>query len=126
MKGGRNEIRLTSDTFTAGQPIPTKYTCDGADVSPPLQWSAAPAETKSFALIYDDPDVPMGTWVHWGLNGLPASTRSLPEKLPLGDELPNGARPGITDFKAIGYGEDYPPPGSPTAICSHSTLSTPS
>ena len=72
-------IQITSPAFAAGQPIPEKYTCDGLDVSPPLQWTNAPAGTKSFALIADDPDAPMGTWVHWVLYNLPAGTTSLAE-----------------------------------------------
>jgi Raf kinase inhibitor-like YbhB/YbcL family protein len=106
-------MRLTSNTFSEGEPIPTKYTCDGADVSPPLQWCDAPPGTRSFALICDDPDAPMGNWVHWVLYGLPASISALPEKLPRSKELPNGARQGITDFKRIGYGGPCPPPGRP-------------
>ncbi|MBI3849061.1 MAG: YbhB/YbcL family Raf kinase inhibitor-like protein [Verrucomicrobia bacterium] len=106
-------MKLTSETFAEGHPIPTKYTCDGADVSPPLQWSGAPPGTKSFALICDDPDAPMGTWVHWVLYGLPASISALPEKLPTSDKLPDGARQGITHFKRTGYGGPCPPPGTP-------------
>jgi Raf kinase inhibitor-like YbhB/YbcL family protein len=106
-------MKLTSDAFADGQPIPKKYTCDGADVSPALQWSGAPAGTKSFALICDDPDAPMGTWVHWVLYGLPAATDRLPEKTPADDTLPNGARQGLSDFKRTGYGGPCPPPGKP-------------
>ena len=72
-------IQITSAAFADGQPIPAKYTCDGNDVSPPLQWTNAPANTKSFALIADDPDAPVGTWVHWVLYDLPADTAALPE-----------------------------------------------
>ncbi len=104
---------LTCDTFSEGQPIPTKYTCDGADVSPPLQWSGAPTGTRSFALICDDPDAPMGTWVHWVLYGLPAAASALPEHLPTSDTLPDGTKQGLTDFKRVGYGGPCPPPGKP-------------
>jgi Raf kinase inhibitor-like YbhB/YbcL family protein len=106
-------MKLTSDGFADGQPIPKKYTCDGADVSPALQWSGAPAGTKSFALICDDPDAPMGTWVHWVIYGLPAALDRLPEKTPTDETLPNGARQGLTDFKRTGYGGPCPPPGKP-------------
>jgi len=106
-------MKLTSDAIGDGQPIPRKYTCDGADVSPPLQWSDAPAGTKSFALIREDPDAPGGAWVHWVLYGLPSATSRLPEKIPSDDTLPSGARQGITDFKRTGYGGPCPPPGKP-------------
>jgi len=59
------KMEVTSSAFQAGQKIPTKYTCEGADISPPLQWSGVPAGTKGLALICDDPDAPAGTWVHW-------------------------------------------------------------
>ena len=106
-------MKLTSEAFSEGQTIPAKYTCDGADSSPPLQWSGAPPGTKSFAIICDDPDAPMGRWVHWVLYGLPASTLALPEKLPTSDTLPDGAKQGVTDFKRTGYGGPCPPPGKP-------------
>jgi Raf kinase inhibitor-like YbhB/YbcL family protein len=106
-------MKLTSKGFGDGQPIPARFTCDGADISPPLEWSGAPAGAKSFALICDDPDAPMGTWVHWVLYGLPAGTNSLPEKTPKDDTLPNGARQGINDFQRTGYGGPCPPPGKP-------------
>lgn len=60
--------------------IPRQYTCDGEDISPPLAWSGVPDETGSLALVCDDPDAPMGTWVHWVLYGIPVETRELPEK----------------------------------------------
>ena len=75
-------IQITSTAFADGQPIPVKYTCAGPNVSPPLQWANAPAGTKSFALIADDPDAPMGTWVHWVIYDLPPATTSLAENLP--------------------------------------------
>jgi Raf kinase inhibitor-like YbhB/YbcL family protein len=106
-------MKLTSPAFTDGQPIPAKNTCEGNDISPPLKWSDTPGGTKSFALICDDPDAPMGTWVHWVLYNVPATTSELPEKLPTGDTLPSGARQGITDFKRTGDGGPCPPPGKP-------------
>ncbi|MER3473797.1 MAG: YbhB/YbcL family Raf kinase inhibitor-like protein [Armatimonadota bacterium] len=106
------DIRLTSTAFTEGGTIPRKYTCDGADVSPPLAWDNVPEGTKSFALICDDPDAPMGTWVHWVLFNLPADTRSLPEAVPPDKELPSGARQGTNDFRKIGYGGPCPPRGT--------------
>ena len=106
------EIKITSSAFAEGGMIPSKYTCDGADVSPPLQWDAVPEGTKSIALISDDPDAPMGTWVHWILFNLPAQTRELPENVPPDETLPNGAKQGITDFGRVGYGGPCPPSGT--------------
>jgi len=106
-------IQITSTAFVEGQPIPDKFTCAGPNVSPPLQWTNAPAGTKSFALIADDPDAPMGTWVHWVIYNLPAAMTSLAENMPRSPELPDGARQGINDFRQIGYGGPCPPPGKP-------------
>jgi Raf kinase inhibitor-like YbhB/YbcL family protein len=106
-------MQITSTAFTEGQPIPEKYTCSGEDVSPPLTWSNAPAGTKSFALITDDPDAPMRTWVHWVIFNLPSATTSLPENTPKSPELPDGAKQGVNDFHQIGYGGPCPPPGKP-------------
>lgn len=106
-------MKLASAAFREGQTIPTKHTCDGADVSPLLTWSDAPAATKSFALICDDPDAPVGTWVHWVIYGLPATAKELPENLATTETLPNGAKQGFNDFRRIGYGGPCPPPGGP-------------
>ncbi len=110
--GEKMEIKITSSAFAEGGMIPSKYTCDGADVSPPLQWDAVPEGTKSIALISDDPDAPMGTWVHWVIFGLPAETRELAENIPADETLPNGAKQGITDFGRVGYGGPCPPSGT--------------
>ena len=72
-------LELTSDAFTNGQSIPAKYSCVGKNISPALAWTEPPAGTQSFALIVDDSDAPMGTWVHWVLFNIPANTRSLQE-----------------------------------------------
>lgn len=106
-------IQLTSPAFTAGTPIPVQYTCDGQDLSPPLRWSNVPAEAKSLALIADDPDAPMGTWVHWVLYNLPPGTAELPEGLSTSETLPNGAKQGMNDFRRLGYGGPCPPRGNP-------------
>ncbi len=74
-------IQLTSPAFEEGGMIPSKYTCDGANVSPPLKWTSVPEGTKSFAIICDDPDAPAGTWVHWVIYNLPANSRELPENV---------------------------------------------
>lgn len=106
-------MNLTSPAFADGRRIPVNHTCDGADISPPLQWSAVPPGTKSFALICDDPDAPRSTWVHWVLYNLPSTLRELPEHVPGAETLPSGARQGVSDFKRIGYGGPCPPPGKP-------------
>ena len=105
-------MELTSAAFQPGEMIPTKYTCDGPDVSPPLSWSDPPAGTKSFALISDDPDAPVGTWVHWVMWNVPADTRALEENVPKKESLPNGTKQGTTDFRRIGYGGPCPPSGT--------------
>ncbi len=106
------EIKISSSAFEDGGMIPAKYTCDGADVSPPLQWDAVPEGTRSIALICDDPDAPMGTWVHWVLFNLPSETKKLAENVPADKTLPNGAKQGISDFGRIGYGGPCPPGGT--------------
>ena len=106
------EIKITSSVFEDGGLIPAEYTCDGADMSPPLQWGVVPEGTKSIALICDDPDAPMGTFVHWVIFGLPAETRELAENIPSDETLPNGAKQGKSDFGRIGYGGPCPPSGT--------------
>lgn len=103
-------MHLSSPAFVNGQFIPREHTCDGRNDSPPLQWSAAPRATKSFALICDDPDAPDG-WVHWVLYNVPAKAHELPAALPKEETLPDGAKQGTSDFKRIGYGGPCPPPG---------------
>ena len=105
-------FELSSSAFQANEVIPKKYTCDAEDLSPPLRWRDPPEGAKSFALISDDPDAPVGTWVHWVLYGLPAEARELPEGVPPDETLSNGARQGLTDFRRVGYGGPCPPPGS--------------
>lgn len=103
---------LSSTAFKDGAPIPGKYTCDGVDLSPALVWSGAPAGTRSFALIADDPDAPGGTWVHWVLYNLPAEVSELPENIAKVESLDlGGARQGRNDFRRPGYGGPCPPPG---------------
>lgn len=102
------EIEITSQAFEEETMIPEKYTCDGIDVSPPLTWTSIPEGTKTLALICDDPDAPMGTWVHWVLFNLPASINELPESVPTDEELENGAKQGRNDFRRIGYGGPCP------------------
>jgi Raf kinase inhibitor-like YbhB/YbcL family protein len=108
-------LTITSIAFAPDRPIPSLYACEGKDVSPPLAWSDAPAGTKSFALIVDDPDAPdpgapQMTWVHWVLYDLPATASALPEAIQPG-ALPPGAREGLNDWGRTGYGGPCPPIG---------------
>lgn len=113
-------IQITSTAFGEGQPIPKKHTGDGADVSPPLAWTNAPADAKSFALICDDPDAPTPSpWVHWVIFNLPAGIDSLPEGVPNAQRpgQPAGAIQGENSFgkgATIGYRGPAPPPGHGT------------
>ncbi len=104
---------LSSPAFKSGAAIPKPHTCEGADQSPALLWSGAPAGTKGFALIADDPDAPVGTWVHWVLYDLPADITELPQGVPAHDTLAGGAKHGANDFRKVGYGGPCPPPGKP-------------
>ena len=109
-KVGRTFI-LLSTAFKDEEEIPRKYICDGEDLSPPLKWSGAPPETKSYVLIVYDPDAPKGIFYHWLLYNIPPDLTSLPEGVPKGGETPYGLQ-GINDFGALGYGGPCPPPGS--------------
>lgn len=101
-------MNLTSPAFTQGQPIPVKFSCKGADVSPALAWTEPPAGTQSFVLIMDDPDAPVGTWVHWVLFNIPSTTRSLPEAATFSD----GSVQGVTSARSTGYHGPCPPSGT--------------
>jgi len=105
-------IKISSASFQNGGAIPSKYTCDGANVSPALQWSGVPQNAKSLVLICDDPDAPGKTWVHWVLYDLPASTTSLPEAVPATDKPPTGGKHGKNDFGKPGFGGPCPPSGT--------------
>ena len=106
-------FKLTSTVFAHDGEIPSKYTCEGQDISPPLAWSGVPPEAKSLALILDDPDAPdpatpKMTWAHWVLYNIPANASSLPEAA---QQLPAGTRSGLNDWKRTGYGGPCPPIG---------------
>lgn len=106
---------LTSPAFAAGHDIPIDYTCEAADVSPPLNWSGIPAGTQSLALIMDDPDAPdpaapKMTWVHWVLYNIPPTATGLPQGVEPAD-LPPGTLEGLNDWKRTGYGGPCPPIG---------------
>lgn len=112
-KGATMPFSLQSSAFKEGAEIPRQHTCEGADVSPTLAWTEPPAKTQSFALIADDPDAPVGTWVHWVAWNIPAATRQLAENVAKSAELPGGGRQGSNDFRKTGYGGPCPPPGKP-------------
>ena len=108
-------LAIRSPAFSHGGAIPRKFTCDDEDVSPALEWSGAPAGTKSFALIVDDPDAPdpkapKRVYVHWVLYNLPPTAPGLPEGVGAG-QLPRGTRDGTNDWKRTGYGGPCPPIG---------------
>lgn len=105
-------MKLVSPAFKYGGRIPMKYTCDGDDISPPLRWSGVPNGTESFVLICDDPDAPMGTWVHWVYYNIPKNVRSLPESIVPTENPYIGGTQGINDFKRVGYGGPCPPMGT--------------
>src|SRR5215510_15034138 len=105
-------IKLTSPAFVAAAAIPAQYTCDGANISPPLAWSNLPPDTKALALIVDDPDAPLKTWVHWVVYDLPPSTTQLTENVKGGDSLPGGGKQGTNDFRKVAYGGPCPPSGT--------------
>src|ERR1700730_1724220 len=110
---GKMAFAISSTSFSNSSDIPKKFTCDGADVSPEFSWTDPPPGTQSFALIADDPDAPSGTWTHWVLFDLPATTTSLAEAVSKVDQLPGGERQGRNDFRKIGYNGPCPPPGKP-------------
>lgn len=97
--------------FPNGGEIPKQFTCSGEDRSPAVDWNGAPAGTKSFALIADDPDAPGGTWVHWVIFNIPGSAHELPGGMEKKDHPASGARQGQNDFSNIGYNGPCPPPG---------------
>jgi len=105
-------ITVTGQAFNHMQPIPPQYTCDGADISPPLTWNNVPPAAKSIALICDDPDAPAGTWVHWVVYGLPPAIDSLPENVPKTDTIPGGGIQGKNDFQRVGWNGPCPPGGT--------------
>ena len=106
------EIIVKSSSFEEGGMIPRKFTCDGENRSPDLMWQNIPVNTKTIALICEDPDAPAGTWVHWLIFNIPASRKGLPESVPKAKILPDGSKQGVSDFRTIGYGGPCPPGGT--------------
>ena len=109
-------LTITSAVFQHNGAIPARYTCDGDDISPPLDWSDVPDDAKSLALIVDDPDAPdpaapKMTWVHWVLYNIPPGTTGLAEAIASTD-LPAGTLEGLNDWKRAGYGGPCPPIGT--------------
>lgn len=102
-----NNMKISSPAFLNGELIPSKYTCDGENINPPLLIENVPAEAKSLVLIVDDPDAPMGTWVHWTIWNIDPNTREIPE-----NTVPQGAVEGKTSFGKPGYGGPCPPSGT--------------
>ena len=106
------EISITSRAFENGEFIPQKYTRDDVNISPPLEWAGVPDGVKSLALICDDPDAPMGIWVHWVIYNIPPSANKLQENIPHNKVLEDGTLQGTNDFRQIGYGGRYSPGGA--------------
>jgi len=109
---GSMTLTISSSAFANGGMIPSQYTCDGANISPPVQWSGLRAAAKTFAIVVDDPDAPAKTWVHWVVYDLPANTTQLTENIGQGKTLGSGGKQGTSDFKKIGYGGPCPPGGT--------------
>jgi Raf kinase inhibitor-like YbhB/YbcL family protein len=105
-------MRLTSPVFKHDGEIPSKYTCDGDDVSPPIEWSDIPSDARTLALICDDPDAPKKDFSHWVLFNIPPTAAALPEHVAARQELPDGSRQGKNDFGKVGYGGPCPPSGT--------------
>ncbi|MDE3245460.1 MAG: YbhB/YbcL family Raf kinase inhibitor-like protein [Acidobacteriota bacterium] len=111
-----SNLNLVLRAFQKGGRIPVAFTEDGGDTSPEMEWSGAPAGTRAFALVVDDPDAPVGTWVHWVLYDLPAAVTKLGENQPRGAAagiLANGAKQGKNSWGRLGWNGPAPPRGKP-------------
>jgi hypothetical protein len=104
-------MELRSEAFQDGGVIPSRFTCEGEDVSPPLSWKGVPPEARALVLICEDPDAPLGTFVHWLVYDLSSQTSGVPEGVPAGADAPGGARQGKNGFGGIGFGGPCPPTG---------------
>lgn len=102
----KTAMKITSPAFSNNQPIPSKYTCNGVNINPPLIFSDVPENTKSLVLIVDDPDAPLGTWVHWVVFNIPKGTKEIKE-----NSEPDASQ-GVTSFGKPGYGGPCPPSGT--------------
>lgn len=109
-----NELAFTSSPFSPSESIPTEFTCEGADVSPSLEWAHVPDGTEGLALIVDDPDAPGQTFTHWVLFNIPGDQRSLPRDVDVDSHFADAdptPREGVNDFNDVGYSGPCPPPG---------------
>jgi len=104
-------IKVTSNVFNEGEPIPDRYACRGVNVSPPLDWEDVPGAVE-YAIICEDPDAPSGTWTHWVIFNLPSDNTSLSEWIMEREEIDNGTKQGFNDFGTIGYRGPCPPGGT--------------
>jgi Raf kinase inhibitor-like YbhB/YbcL family protein len=107
-----NTMKIESSAFVQGDAIPVEYTCESDDISPALAWSGAPKGTRSFVLIMDDPDAPVGTWDHWLLYNIPAETSELAPAISADPEFSDGSRHGHNSWERLGYGGPCPPSGT--------------
>ena len=107
-----SSMNITSPSFENGQPIPVEYSCKGSDISPPLEWSDVPSNAVTLALICDDPDAPMGTWVHWVYFDIPAGKNGLPQGVDNSDMPAIGGVQGKNSWRKNGYGGPCPPGGT--------------
>jgi hypothetical protein len=105
------QMEISSSAFKNGQPIPSLYTCDDKNISPPLAWNGAPRNAASLVLIVDDPDAPAGVWTHWVVFDLPADSSGLPESASKTEPVAGNAKQGVNDFKKVGYSGPCPPAG---------------
>jgi Raf kinase inhibitor-like YbhB/YbcL family protein len=110
--GKAQRLDVTSSAFGEGDAIPLKYTADGDNVSPPIHWSDPPPETRSFAIVCEDPDAPAGTFIHWTAWNIDAQQRDMLEAIATSADL-DGIRQGRNSFGKTGYGGPKPPPGKP-------------
>ena len=104
-------MEISSPAFKQNDFIPKEYSCEGSDLSPELQWTDFPDGTQSFALISDDPDAPVGTWVHWVIYNIPSTAQGLSKAIATEKELADGTLQGLNDFRRVGYGGPCPLPG---------------
>lgn len=110
-KGGK-PMEIKSSAFEQGGMIPPKFTCEGNNISPSITWEGAPEGTRSIALIADDPDAPMGTWVHWVYYDIPMKISHLSEGIPQENKPASGGTQGVNDFQNVGYDGPCPPSGT--------------
>lgn len=104
-------MKIASTAFNEGGLMPDKFSYLSSNFSPPLKWDHEPSQTKTYALICEDPDAPSGNWIHWIVFNIPRDMHALPEHFPMQKELSNGIKQGTNDFHTIGYGGPAPPSG---------------